>query len=208
MVARTFVEPIFNTGQLIGLALTVVAMMILIRVGTVEDVAAELQDWFIAIEAFLYVVIAWAFICLIISPLRVIRDERQRGVWFENSFSYHKPVLVKTMRLEAGKNNYMERIYFPDAEPGGFAYCKFSLSPDIGRQFKIGFYDIKVDGGGWLGVRLDDKRSFCFEISVLPEASASTLRIYCTEFYLGSEEASAARRNKEISEATSRHDRP
>lgn len=200
MALARFVEPIFNSGQVLTFFASVIGLALFLRLGPSpeqRDVVAS--EWAIAIEAFAIALIGWAALSLAIAPFIIIRDDRRKGRWHGHHFIYHQPLLVATERFEEeGGRSQRRQIRFDDVEPNGFAYHTIELTPKA--RGRVG---VHVTGGspaddvelneGWitpsgeqhLGIRVPEDRRATMLARLKPETVPIICRIWCHSFFVG-----------------------
>lgn len=199
-----FVGEVANWGQWFSLTFAVAVTYIGLQTAALPAVIEEATQWASAIQAFLYVCVIWAVICLIRAPFKVIADDKARGRWDGNHFVYHEPTQVAAERFQAldGQTEARE-IRFRDAEPGSFVYFTLRAEPPVnGRiltfvsggppnpnlQIPAPVPNVITPAappGGYRGIRLPDDLRATLYVRLEPNTVPTIVRVYCNEFFVG-----------------------
>ncbi len=206
-VWRCFCAPIFETGQMIGLAVAVLGTFIALTQTPLSGWASKLSEWVIPVQAFGYVLLAWGLISMIAAPFRVVASDKKRGHWQGHHYIYREPILVFSGRFEH-KGGIIQTgvLDFSDAEPNSFVFCEITATPKIpGRVFvrlnggkPSPHMEISIpqprqlflssEPGSHVGFRLPSSKSATVYVRMLPETAPLVIRVYCVEFFVGKNE--------------------
>jgi hypothetical protein len=207
VAAARFVEPIFNSGQILAFLASVVGLAIILRLGASAHERDMLANqWAIAVEAFAIALVGWGAISLIMAPFVVVREERRKGRWVGHHFIYNEPILVATERFESTHTSTQQReIVFSDAEPNSFVYYDCRLVPPAeGMVLAI------VRGGPphpssllpsprevrWghfnNGARLPADKQATLLLRMRPGTVPVVCRVYCQSFFVGKDDKAPA----------------
>lgn len=205
-VAR-FLEPIFNTGQMLTFAMSVIGLVIILQTATPQERDVQAEQWAVAVQAFGYALLGWAIISLISAPFIVVRKDRHIGKWDGHRFIYHNRILVLTKRVEAdGGGTTIIPFSFPDAEPTSFVSFVVEATPPANERvrFRIfggepkidlsigpsvpGLFDATARPGAHCGIRLSRNRSATLCVRLEPETVPIVLRVFCYSFFVGKDD--------------------
>lgn len=183
-----------NKGELFSFSLAVFTSYIGLRTASIPQILEEAERWMDAIQAFVYVALGWAFICLIRAPLVIALEERRVGRWYDRRFVYHEPRLVRTIRCKPTGKPQSFQIAFPEAEAGGFVRYRIeaenSPPPALYTAVLANIYLMPSDGTPGRGAQqggttLTDRKAADLMVTIKPEALAITFRIYALSFTKG-----------------------
>jgi hypothetical protein len=211
VAAGRFLEPIFNTGQILAFAMSVIVLMIVLRTATPQERDVQAEQWAVAVQAFGYALMGWAIISLISAPFIVIRKDRLNGKWDGHRFIYHNRILVLTKRVEADiGNTTIIPFSFPDAEPNSFVSFVVEATPPANGRVRFyffggtprspiaigpsvpGLFDATARPGAHCGLRLPHNRSATLCVRLELETVPIVLRVFCHSFFVGKDEVGFA----------------
>ena len=118
------IGPFWERGQLLALFQAVFATYLILQTASIAEVIDEISSWWIAAQAFVWVSLGWAALCLIRAPLLAIKQERRRGSWHGSRFTYRVPELAATIRCKATGQPQFYKFFIETAEPNSFVYCR------------------------------------------------------------------------------------
>lgn len=185
---KRFIEPVFNSGQILTFAASVIGLWLILRFATPVERDLLANQWAISIEAFAIALAGWALISFFTAPFTVWREERRKGSWHGKRFVYRKPLLVTTIRCQATGAVERYRIRFSDAEANAFVAYHVELTPDISRHANFGVGNALLLGVGRAqgrgGCRLDGREA-AFYIEAPENVVSTTARVFCESFVIG-----------------------
>ena len=127
-VAR-FIEPIFNSGQVLTAIVAIIGLILVTRHGTAVERQVQVSQWTQAVEVFGMALVGWAALSLLSAPFIVIRADRLLGRWYGRVFVYREPHLVATIRCRSGNEDQQHTFKFDDPEAGSMVYCTVVMHP-------------------------------------------------------------------------------
>jgi len=156
-----------------------------------DEMAAEVQNWYDAIWAFLIVAAFWFAYSAGRSYFLTRKAERDAGEWHGTSFVYRQPLLVAILRCKATGQVEMYKVKFADAEPASYVWYTIQLDgadsiAEVGLGGKILMGPIPYKNWpGTGGFLLPQDRIAIFSIKLPLTADSTTARIYCRSFNIG-----------------------
>lgn len=206
---KEFIEPIFNSGQILTFSAAVIGLALFLQTASPTDRDAQADSWALSIQAFGIVLIGWALISLIRAPLIVIRDDNRRGRWHGHRFIYHEPFFVSTVRIGDGDGEtHTYPIIVEDAEPNSFVYVSVDATPNASNRIRLILAGGPANGavkiehptdnrfvfganpGAHIGFRLPPNRRATLYVSSLPSTVPIVLRLYCHSLFIGKNDES------------------
>lgn len=186
---------IFDRSEFFSLCLAILTSWIGLQTASLPKVLEEAQSWVNAVQAFVYVALGWALICLIRAPFVVLKKERELGRWHGNRFIYHRPLLVATLRCRATGEPQFHKVIFDDAEPSSFVYYELEaegnppqhlFSAMLAGDFILGEYrDIGRGLQRTGGLRIGKDKSAELMITMREDMASQTIRVYARNFLIG-----------------------
>ena len=121
----------------------------------------------------------WLALNAIVAPLRVLKQEKDKGRWYGSRFVYHEPELVRTFQIGPEEHGHSFEIKVKDAEPNTLVTFRLTHSGGLGVG-QIGmFLPQGVMGGEQItGVRIDDRRRTKLIVEVPKDSVPTTIRIH------------------------------
>ena len=194
-----FIEPVFNSGQILAFVASCFGLYLVLRAGA-NDVERDAlsSQWALAIEAFGWALTAWAFISLICAPFIVVRTERQLGRFYGRRFVYLKPFLAATIRCKATGQPQFHKFKFAHAEPASFVHFRievegnppphlYSAALTSSEALVLSSSLVPGRGAGQGGLRIGKDSSAELLITMAPDAVSMTVRVYALDFSVGNQ---------------------
>jgi len=193
---RDWLGVLANEHQFFSLLLAVFTSWLGLQTASLPQVIEEVNAWGNALQAFIYVALGWAAICLIRAPLVVAFEDAQRGKWHGGRFVYHRPHLVATLRCKATGQPQFHRIVIDDAEPNSFVYYSIEVEGDpprhlysadlVAEMVLVGLQTQPGRGGQTMGgLRIRKDRSVDLLIVMREDMLSQTVRVFMRDFSVG-----------------------
>ncbi len=113
---------IFNGGNAVGFALAIFSSWLGLQTAAIPQVIDEANGWLNAIQAFVYVSLAWAVFCLVRAPFRIASEDVEQGRWYGNTYDYGEPLLIATIRCRKDQPHQSYDFCVESAESHAFVY--------------------------------------------------------------------------------------
>lgn len=204
---RYFRAPVFESGQMIGLAVSVLITIFALMQSPLSGWAGIMGEWSIPIQAALIVLFVWGLISAAVAPFRVVASDRKSGKWQGHHYIYHEPRLIFSGRFEH-KDGATQTVGmdFSDAEPSSLVYCVVEATPTIPGRILTRMnggkptpliaitppqprqITLNAAPGAHIGFRLPKDKEATLYVRLEPMTAAVTLRVYCHGFFVGHNE--------------------
>lgn len=191
---RDWLSVFLNKGELFGFTLAILTSYIGLQTATIPQVVAEAEAWMDAVQAFVYVALGWAIICLVRAPFVLAVEDRRLGYWEGARFIYHDLLLAKTLHCRPTGEIEMYKFELPHVEPGSFVYCSLDVEgpkslTEIGIGGRILMGVLPHHSERRTGFSLPKRsRSAILQIKLPTNAVSATVRVYCHSFIIGEPE--------------------
>lgn len=179
--------PFASAGQLFQALLAYLLLLLLLQTATPEQRDMLAGDWAIWLQALCLAGIGWVVITLLWPPYAAVLSDRRLGKWHGRTFVYHHPLLVATIRCQAGNAEQLHNFKLDDAEAGSMAYCSVELHPPVGHIASQVFGMVRSGNppspGSWSTFRVEpDRRAYVYFWSLGGHTPEYTARVYCHQF--------------------------
>jgi len=196
---REFYEPFFNRAQILQLIIALIGTWFVLQTADWSEAYSQVSGWIAAAQAFGIVLVGWALLSLARAPFVVRREETAKGLWRDNTFSYHHPQHIFTRQFfERGITN-VDVVHFPDAEPNSLVWYSIDyvppriVVPRISAKLSTGpaeLEDMSVLAHGEHGTaQIGDAREATLLVCVRDDSTDVVCRVYCHSFTVGSDVA-------------------
>lgn len=197
IAAARFVEPIFNSGQILTFIAAVIALALYLQLGASAEQRDMLaSEWAVAIQAFSLALLGWAVLSLVVAPFLAVREDRKLGRWHGSVFVFHEPHLLGTFRAKGDGANEEFTLNLSAVEPDSFIYYSIDFREHLRDRvaaFVAGFAILgseAVPGSLFAnssvvnGTRIEEKKAK-LKVRSIKGTVAFTIRVYCHNFMVG-----------------------
>lgn len=186
---------IANGGQFVSFGLAVLTSYIGLQTATIPQVIEEATEWANAIQAFIYVLLAWFIISVPRSAFFLICEDRTQGQWYQNRFVYHEKKLVASYRCKATGKPQTFEVRFDNAVPFAFVHYDIvvgsgNVPSELYSASMVGDFVLGSNlqpgsgaskGGFRIGKNMEAKLLMVMRSNVISQ----TVRVYCLDFTVG-----------------------
>jgi hypothetical protein len=188
---------LFSESQFVSFCLSVLTSWIGLQTATIPELIDAAGSWLNAVQAFVYVAVAWLGICVLRAPFRLIASDRTRGRWVsDRRFEYFEPLRACDYRFQATGEPSHYVFKWPHAEPGSFVYCSLKFDPDVRHRAKarvggtvfLGNLMAMTNWDGRIGIKLPRDNRAVLSVELLPGTVSTTVKVYCHSFSIDNPE--------------------
>lgn len=204
---RFFWAPVAETGQLIGLAVSVLITILYLLQSPLSGWWDIMSEWSIPIQATAIVLFVWGLISAALAPFRIVARDRKSGKWQGHHYIYGEPRIVFSGRFEHRDGaTQAVSMDFSDAEPSSCVFCEVVASPNVAGRIltymnggkpsplititppQPGQVTLYTAPGAHIGFRLPKSKDATLYVRLEPMTTPVTLRVYCQSFFVGHSE--------------------